>query len=215
MNTLLDFFLNFSGPTPYVIIFLILLACGFGLPTPEDIVLFAAGMLAFYGNANIYVMVAVCFAGVMIGDIAVFTIGAVYGRRVTKIPFVQRLLPPSRLNIVRKKLHKQGSKVIFAARFMPGFRMPIFFSAGTLHLPFRVFFFYDGLAALLSVPLIVYTVYYFGEEVDHIVKIIKKVERGIFFTIIAIIAFICFRIYFYRKKKRDLELDADNGPLSE
>lgn len=207
MNTLLDFFLNFSGPTPYIMIFVILLACGFGLPMPEDIVLFAAGLFVYYGGANIYIMIAICFAGVMVGDAAVFTIGALYGRRITKHRIVQKILPPQRLRMVRKKLHEQGSKVIFAARFMPGLRTPIFFSAGTLHLPFRVFFFYDGLAALLSVPAIVYTVYYFGEQVDHIVKVIKRVESGILVTIIAIIAFIIFKLYFSHKKRKEMELD--------
>lgn len=206
MDTLLDFFQNFSGPTPFILIFVILLLCGFGLPLPEDIVLFAAGMLSYYDDANIYIMLAVCFAGVIIGDTAVFTIGALYGRKLVKKPFIQRMLPPHRLQIVQKKLHEQGNKVIFAARFMPGLRTPIFFSAGSLHLPISTFLFYDGLAATVSVPVIVYSVFYFGEQVDHVVKVIKKVESGIVLTIVAVIAFVGFKIYFAHKKQVELDL---------
>ena len=41
------------------------------------------------------------------------------------------------------------------ARFMPGLRAPIYFTAGTVGVKFHTFLFYDGLAALVSVPAIV------------------------------------------------------------
>lgn len=140
-NSLFDFFQNFTGPTPYVLVFLLLLACGFGFPMPEDIILFAAGMMSYYKSADVRIMIPVCFFGVLIGDSAVFTMGSVFGRKIRRHPFVQRIVPHRRQRIMRHKLHAQGNKVIFAARFMPGLRTPIFFTAGTLHLPFRVFFF--------------------------------------------------------------------------
>lgn len=196
--------MNHSGPTPYFIVFFILVACGFGLPMPEDIVLFAAGMMSYYGATDVGIMIVVCYLGVMLGDSAVFTIGALYGRKLRKRPFMRRLLPPKRLKIVRHKLHEQGNKVIFAARFMPGFRTPIFFSAGTLHLPFRVFFFYDGLAALVSVPTIVYATYFFGNHVDKVVKVVKRVQFGVLGTILLIIAVVVIKSWYAHKKELDM-----------
>lgn len=197
--------MNHSGIWPYAIIFGCLLLCGFGLPLPEDIFLFVGGLLAFYKAADVKIMMAVCFAGVIIGDGTVFTIGHLYGKNLLKKPFMKRILPPRRLEIVKDKLHQQGNKVIFAGRFMPGLRTPIFFSAGTLHLPYRVFFFYDGLAALISVPVIVYSMYYFGEHVDKVIKIIKKVQFGVFGTILAIIVFIAFKTWWGHRKALELE----------
>ena len=75
--------------------------------------------------------------------------------------------------------------MIFAARFMPGLRAPIFFSAGTLHLPYRVFLFYDGGAALISVPLIIGSVYYFGDELDRVVRVIQRVEHSLAIVLLA------------------------------
>lgn len=204
METLLNTLMNHSGPTPYFIVFFILVACGFGLPMPEDIVLFAAGMMSYYGATDVGIMIVVCYLGVMLGDSAVFTIGALYGRKLRKRPFMRRLLPPKRLKIVRHKLHEQGNKVIFAARFMPGFRTPIFFSAGTLHLPFRVFFFYDGLAALVSVPTIVYATYFFGNHVDKVVKVVKRVQFGVLGTILLIIAVVVIKSWYAHKKELDM-----------
>lgn len=205
MEDILQILMHQSGVVPYLIVFLLLLACGFGLPMPEDIILFAAGMMAFYDAADVRWMIAVSFAGVMLGDSCVFTIGALYGRRIRKFSFVKRLLPPKRMKTVRRKLHEQGNKVIFAARFMPGLRTPIFFTAGTLHLPFRVFFFYDGLAALISVPTIVYAIYYFGDHVDRVIKVIKKLQFGVLGTILLVIALLVLKAWLAKRKEKQLE----------
>lgn len=205
METLLHHLMNHSGPTPYLIVFTLLLLCGFGFPMPEDIILFAAGMMSFYGAADVRLMIAVCFLGVMIGDGSVFTIGALYGRRLRKKAFVKRFLPLKRQKLVRRKLHEQGNKVIFAARFMPGLRTPIFFTAGTLHLPPRVFLFFDGLAAMISVPTIVYATYFFGEHVDRVVKVVKRIQFGVLGTIILIIAIVVLKSWWAHKKEREIE----------
>jgi membrane protein DedA with SNARE-associated domain len=203
MDGLVDFLLNFYGPTPYLVIFGILLACGLGLPIPEDITLFAAGLLSYYGLTEVWVTIGICFLGVILGDSIVFWLGAKYGRKLTKKWFFHKLLPDDRLNLVKRKFHDRGNKVIFAARFMPGLRAPIFFSAGTLHLPYRVFLFYDGTAALISVPLIIGAVYHFGDDIDKVVQVIQKVEHGIFVVIAAIIAAILAKWYIgHRKLKR-------------
>lgn len=202
MEKLIDFLLNFYGSTPYMLVFGILLACGLGLPVPEDITLFAAGMLSFYGLTDVGVMIFVCLIGVLLGDSLVFFLGAVYGRKLTqKWPF-KKFLTPEQLATVKQRFHDRGNKLIFAARFMPGLRAPIFFSAGTLHLPYRVFLFYDGSAALLSVPAIVGAVYYFGDEVDQVVRVIQRIEHGIVFVIAGVIALIAGKWYLAHRKAR-------------
>lgn len=202
MDKLLDILMGFTGIGPYILVFLILLACGLGVPIPEDITLFCAGVLAYYGNANVYLMIVVSFWGVMIGDSIIFLLGAKYGRMLTRRWFFAKFLPEERLEVGRKKFKKWGNKLIFAARFMPGLRAPVFFTAGTLHVPFRVFFFYDGLAAMLSVPTIVYLVYHFGDELEMIVKKIKKVQTGVLLVIFGIIVILAIHWYIgYRRSK--------------
>ncbi len=184
MDALIDFLLNFYGPMPYLIVFGILLACGLGLPIPEDITLVVGGVLAYYGLCNVWVMIAVCLAGVMVGDSIVYGLGRKYGRELTRKWFFRRILSEERLELVQSKFQKYGNKLIFAARFMPGLRAPIFFSAGVLHLPFRVFFSFDGFAAILSVPAIIGSVYHFGDEIEKVIQIIRKLEYGILLVII-------------------------------
>jgi membrane protein DedA with SNARE-associated domain len=195
MDALVDFLLNFYGPMPYLIVFGILLACGMGVPIPEDITLVVGGILAYYGVCNVWVMIGVCLAGVMIGDSLVFWLGAKYGRPLTKKWFFHKVLPDERLDAVQGKFKRYGNKLIFAARFMPGLRAPIFFSAGVLHLPFSVFFWFDGVAALLSVPAIVGGVYVFGDEIDQFIKAMRSFEYGIFAAILAVILLLVVKWY--------------------
>jgi membrane protein DedA with SNARE-associated domain len=202
MDRLIDFLLNFYGPTPYLIIFGILLACGLGLPIPEDITLFAAGLLAYYGVSDLWLMVLVGMVGVLLGDSLIFYLGSRYGRRLTKKPLFGKLLPDDRLDSVGRKFKEKGNKLLFAARFMPGFRAPVFFSAGVLHVPFKTFFFYDGLAALLSVPAIICAVYYLGDNLDLVVRLIQRVEHGIFLVILAVLLSIAAKWYITHRRLR-------------
>jgi membrane protein DedA with SNARE-associated domain len=202
LNTVLDLVQHMTGPGLYFVIFGILLLCGFGLPLPEDVVLFAAGMLSYKGLTDIHLMVAVAFAGVMIGDGTIFLLGHKYGSRLTRKPFFERILSPEKLAGIKDKFHEHGNKIVFAARFMPGLRTPVFFTAGTLHLPFRVFLFYDGMAALISVPVITYAVWYFGSQVEYVVNVVRSVEHGVVFLIVAVIAFVAAKIWWGRRAHR-------------
>lgn len=208
MQEMLSFMTGFGGLTPYFLLFGILLACGLGVPVPEDITLFVAGMLAYKEYVNVWIAIMVCMAGVLIGDSTIFFLGRKYGTALTKKAFFHKFLPPERLTIVKEKLHDKGSKVIFAARFMPGFRAPTFFSAGTLHLPFRVFFFYDGMAALISVPTIVWVVYHFGALADKVIDIIRHVEHGIILVVVAIIMFAVLKWHLNRSKQKQIHSTA-------
>jgi len=202
LDTLIDFLLNFYGATPYWVVFGILLLCGFGLPVPEDITLFAGGLLSYFGVCDPLIMTGVGLAGVLCGDSAMYYLGSHYGKRLSTRKWFQKILPESRLKMASEQFKKKGSgKILFAARFMPGLRAPMFFSAGMLHVSFWSFLFWDGLAALLSVPAIVYAVFYGGDKIDLVFEWVKKVEGGVLILILVVIAF--FVIKWQWKKRRN------------
>ena len=70
------------GPISLVIIFLILVACGFGFPLPEDIPLMAGGFLVGVGILNFWVTIIVAMAGVLIGDGVIYFIGKTQGKKI-------------------------------------------------------------------------------------------------------------------------------------
>lgn len=200
MEYVLQLIQSFSGPGIYFIVFLILLGCGFGIPIPEDITLIAAGLVSYYGLSNVWIMLAVAFMGVMIGDGVIFSLGSRYGRVIAQRWPLRLVLTDALLDRVSAQLQKQGNKLIFAARFMPGLRAAIFFSAGTLKIPFRTFIFFDGLAALLSVPAIVLSTWYWGQYVDDVVRIVKSIEHGIVLVILCVVFYLILK--WYAKSRR-------------
>ncbi len=203
MEILLDFVHGLTGPWPYLIVFVVLLACGFGLPVPEDITLFVAGLMSYFGKSDVFMMIVIAMAGVLIGDGTIFLLGAKYGRQIAGKGIFKKILHPERFAAIKGKFHDHGNKIIFGARFMPGLRTPIFFSAGTMHIPFRVFLFYDGFAALISVPAIVYSTYYFGDRIEQVISVVRRVENGITIGVIAVAAFFFVRWFLKHRKKKN------------
>lgn len=200
MEMIVDFLIDYYGPVPYLVIFTILLACGLGIPIPEDITLIAGGILAYYGVCDVWIMIAVSLFGVMIGDSFIFWLGHKYGRRLLKKRPFRYFLDETKIESIRGRLKNHGGKLLFSARFMPGLRSTIFFASGLLHLPYRKLLIYDGGAALISVPAIVYSVYHYGDFLESVVNWIKKVEGGIVGVIVLGVAFFAFRFWWKRRK---------------
>jgi membrane protein DedA with SNARE-associated domain len=202
MDLIVDFLIDYYGPIPYVVIFLILLACGLGIPIPEDITLIAGGILTYYGVCDVWIMIAVGLLGVMVGDSFIFWLGHKYGRKLLhKRPF-RYFLNETKVEEIRKRLENHGGKLLFSARFMPGLRSTIFFASGMLHLPYRKLLIYDGGAALISVPAIVYSVYYFGDFLESVIAWIKKVEGGIVGVIALGLIYFLVKWWLKNRKKK-------------
>ncbi len=200
MDQILDFLLRFSSGQLYLLCAGYLLACGLGLPMPEDVALLWGGYVSYLGLTRLDGMIAVALAGVLFGDSFMFFLGSHFGRQLTQKWLFRKLLPEERLSAVREKFHQKGNRLIFAARFMPGLRSAVYFSAGTLHLPYRVFFFYDGAAAMISVPSIVSAAYWFGDEFDRVTQVVKKIEYGIVYILIALVVMVLVKWYLSHRK---------------
>jgi membrane protein DedA with SNARE-associated domain len=179
----------------------ILLLCGLGLPIPEDISLISAGYLAHLGTVDLHAIFIVCFVAVLGGDTLAFTVGRMFGTRILATRFGQRYFTPRRQRRVRAYFRSYGSKVVFVARFLPGLRFSIFLSAGMLHVRPYVFIVYDSLAALLSVPFLVYSAWYFGDRIDQVIKWAKRSEYGILALIAIVVLYAAIKIYRKRRNR--------------
>lgn len=199
----------------YYIIFAILIACGLGVPIPEDITLAAGGILVSYEITNFWKTLAVCLTGVLVGDIFVFVIGRYYGSRILKSKFLSKMVKARRIALVKLATKKYGNYVIFFARFMPGLRTPVYFSMGSFKKPFYIFFIIDGFAALISVPVWIYIGMIFGQNLPLLEHYLKNMRIGIYLLgIVLIVVIISF--HFLNKKitawilKRPTQLSKSN-----
>ena len=179
----------------------ILLLCGLGLPIPEDISLISAGYLAYLGTVEIHTVFLVCFAAVLGGDSLAFTVGRSFGTKILASRFGHRYFNPRRQRRVRAYFRSYGSKVVFVARFLPGLRFSIFLSAGMLHVRPYVFIVYDAMAAVVSVPFLVYTAYYFGNKIDYVIKWARRSEYGILILACVVALFVAIKLYRKRRAR--------------
>jgi membrane protein DedA with SNARE-associated domain len=188
----------------------ILLLCGLGLPIPEDISLIAAGYFAWKGVLYVHWAFLICFAAVFLGDTMAFFMGRMFGRRVLASKLARRYFTPRRQLRVRAYFRKFGSKVVLVGRFTPGLRFTIFFTAGTLHLRPTTFFVFDLLAAAISVPVLVYSAWFFGDQIDHVVRYARRTEHGILVAVLVVAAVLGIKAW--RKHKRRIAARAASGP---
>lgn len=189
------------GAYAYVLMFLILLACGFGLPLPEDVVLVTGGILAAHDVVGFWETIAVTMAGVLIGDSIIFGLGAKFGRRAKNSPFFSRILTPQRDAKILAWYKKYGDKIIFFARFAPGLRMPLFLSAGIFHVKFTKFLTLDGFAAIISVPVWVYVGELFGDNMEVLEQKIRSLQHGMY-ALLGGLLLILLAIWYIKRRIR-------------
>ena len=183
LDQVLDKVSNLEGIPAYATIFSVLFACGVGVPIPEDITIVTAGYLAYSENIELPWAIVVCFFGVLSGDFILFSLGRIFGRHFLDLPGVRFIMTPERVALAQEKLKNNEKKVCFIARFLAGFRAPIYLSAGMLGVRPVVFVSLDSLAAAISVPLLTYLGYYFGDEIDVGLHYIRRAERYIMITL--------------------------------
>lgn len=184
----------------YVAVFVMLLICGFGVPIPEDVTLVTGGVIAGMGHANVHTMFAVGMAGVLIGDGMMFVLGRVYGQRIQRLPGFRRILTPERFAKAQDAFHKYGKWVMFVARFLPGLRTPVFFSAGMSHrVSFGTWLLMDGFAAVISVPIWVYLGYFGAQNWDWMFQVLHQFQHGIF-ALLGILA-IWLGVYWWKRRR--------------
>ena len=165
----------------YWAVFTMLLVCGFGVPVPEDVTLVTGGVIAGLGHANVHAMFGVGMAGVIIGDGMVFLAGRYLGERVMRWPGVRRVLTPQRFESAQQAFVRYGRWVMFVARFLPGLRTPVFFTAGMSgRVSFLTWLVMDGFAALISVPIWVYLGYFGARNFDWMFQMLHRFQAGIF-----------------------------------
>lgn len=197
MDSVLSFLQSLHGWPAYALLFGALAASGFGLPINEDILLLTAAALTLRGIMDPVLLVAVAWCGLLIADGLIFHWGRRFGVPLLRHRAVARLVRPGRVALMQRRMRRWGPAAIFAARFMPGMRTALFFAAGSMKIAYRRFFAFDGAAALLEVPLLVFAVRAIGGRWRDIVDALPP-WRGVVPAVALLIAIVLL----YRRMRR-------------
>lgn len=176
MSDLIILLTNYSGHFIYVGVFLILFLCGLGLPIPEEITLLAGGFLVHLGIVRFYPALAVGLVGILMGDLAIYSIGRRWGQGIITHRHMRKIFSEKRLERARQFFRDHGNKTILIARFISGFRVAAFLAAGTMGMRPIQFLFLDFLGALIMVPLLLLAGYYFGANIAWLAEVFTRID---------------------------------------
>lgn len=166
---------------------LFMIACSFGLPIPEEVLIVSIGLIAFVGVhpdqfppphgtesfVNPYTAAAVAFFAVFLSDLWVFYIGKRLGKKIEQTKFFKRSISDERWAQVCSWMEKFGFWAAGLFRFLPGLRFPGHLACGFSKVRPTQFILVDGAAALLTVPTQILLISYFGHHVVNTLEEFK------------------------------------------
>src|SRR5262245_2711181 len=166
---------------PFLTAFLALVAAGFGAPIPEEVPTIGAGIWVGshpeLGPLR-WLILPVCFLGVLISDIMLYGIGRRWGPRLMNTRWAQKLIPPETWTKIQENYHRYGIKTLLLVRWMPAIRSPMFISAGVMRLSLPRFIIADGIAAVFGHTMLFFFAWWFGDQFkDLIVRAEQNVDR--------------------------------------
>jgi len=184
---------------PYSLVFVGLLSCGFGVPLPEEFFLVMSGYVCFLNGvpdvAGLLPMFLVTWVAIGGGDLVVFFLGRRWGDAVFETRIMKRLISQSGRTKAVEFLSGYGKKTIFAARFLPGIRMPTFLTCGMLGVPVTTFMLYDGAAMLISVPIQVFLSWRYGAVLDDALRRVARLNQTFLAIAIVVVLFLTVRLH--------------------
>lgn len=164
----MDTLLEILGGSYYLGIFAALLLGGIGFPFPEDATLIACGALVSRHATGLVPTLAVAYAGLLVSDFVLYSIGRRYGRPVVTHRRFHRLLSPERLALMEGRFGRWGVYVILFGRHMAGLRAEIFIAAGVFRMSRAKFLLADAVTAPFTIALMFGIGYLGSETLGHV-----------------------------------------------
>jgi undecaprenyl-diphosphatase len=200
MNVIWDSLINVAPIWLYAAIAaLVFLECSafFGLVFPGETAILLGGFMAYQGKLSVITLAVVTSLAAISGDTVGYWLGDYKGRRWI-VRFGKRFgASEERLDSAKQYFHRFGGRAVFLGRFTSVARAFVPFTAGTLHLPYRVFLPYNVAGGIVWATLFSYLGYIFGSQWRHVAKIAGR--GGL--ILLAILILTAYFIYRRRRNK--------------
>lgn len=211
LSPLFESILQFVESDPHILLAGLLLLCGIGLPLPEELILVAAGFIAYRGELtgdghHPAGLMATASIAILVGDSIPYVLGRLFGPKLLRLRLVRSWISQEGLARFDRWFQRHGRLTIFVARFLPGIRVPAFFTAGSMNTSVARFYVMDGLGVLISAPLFVWLGYYFGKDIETVVAWVQRAEHTVLWAIGggAVVALAVYFFWWRRRRTRKL-----------
>lgn len=186
----------------YGILVLLLILTGAGLPLPEEVPIIYAGVASSAGNMNVWIALACCFVGALVGDCVLYGIGYKFGHGLAmRHPRIAEFLHADREARVEKWIKCHGLKVLFVARFLVFVRAPVYLAAGVLRMPVRQFVLVDMVCAGSVVGTFFGLAYLYGEEIRRKIQGFELLLTIV--VVVCVVAALAWTLYRGRRTPPD------------
>lgn len=185
---MIEFFSSYLEQFTTLGLFIALVLAGLGVPVPEDIILITGGVLAHQRVTHLGWTIPVLYVGVLTGDLIIYSFGRHFGDVVLSHPHVRRLLSPTRQQKIERYFARYGNRTVFLVRHLAVLRAPTYLIAGAMKVPGWQFLLWDGLAALVSVPLMISLGYFFADHIEGLHHNLRRIEHWLGALVILTVA---------------------------
>lgn len=148
----------------------------------EDLACIGAGLLAAKGMMGYGAAAFASFLGIFVGDLLLFAAGRYIGRPALRRAPLRWFFKEQAIKDSSEWFSERGPVVILLSRFVPGSRLPTYFTAGMLHTSFWKFLGFFFIAGVLWAPLLVWLAMVVGG------RLLTLLEEYKFYTIGAAVA---------------------------
>jgi membrane-associated protein len=193
------FFINSVEHFSYLAIFLFCLFAGYIIPFPEEVLLLIVGYMASVGLIHLTPAIIVVIVAIILGDNILYRLTLKNNKHVTKL--VHEVLSLKIFIKKRALMERHVGTAIFVSRFFPFLRFigPVF--AGYIKAKEKTFVFFNTLAILIYVPIVIFIGYFFHGSFDWLISEFGKLKHVTTILLWIVIGLIITRIvdYIFRK----------------
>lgn len=172
---------NIDTVAGWSLILTMLLIIGFTLIN-EDIACIGNGMLVAGGVLDFQFAVMASIMGIFITDVITYWFGKRFGRPALDAAPFKWLFKKRDIIWAEEKFNSSGLQLIFASRFLPGTRLPTYFTAGMVGVSFPRISIWFLLAITFWVPILVGFSAFVGQQMFVYLEIYQQYAGYIFIS---------------------------------
>lgn len=173
--------------TSVVIVLFVLIGATF---ISEDLTCIMSGILVTQANLSFWIATTGCLLGIFVSDLALYVVGRWLGEPALRKAPLRWMLSEDAVARSRTWFSEKGGLIILITRFIPGTRLPTYFSMGALQIPLKKFLPFFALSAILWTPALVYISGQIGES---LFTLFHRYEGGAIWALLALLG--CFFLF--------------------
>ncbi len=200
IGDIVNFIVQTVGEWGYIGIFAMMFLESSFFPFPSEVAMIPAGYLAYQGEMNLYLAIAIGIAGSLSGALFNYFLAIKYGRGFLIKYGKYFFISPQTISKVETFFKDHGHISTFSVRLIPAVRQYISFPAGLAKMDLKEFSFYTTLGAGIWVTILALIGYFVGQNETLIHQYTKEITVAVLLVLALGIGF--YTIH-HKKKQKD------------